>query len=345
MLYQWAIIGAGPAGIAAVGKLLDHGVPEKEIVWIDPHFQVGDFGTHWRNIPSNTKVKLFSKFLQTSTAFDFQHSQTDFALHHLDPEATCQLEVMAEPLQWVSDHLKKKVHTINDTAQHLALAQRAWTIIFTHSKLRAKNVILAIGAEAKNLSYSALPIIPLQDAMDSKRISQHLTGDDTIAVFGSSHSAMLALRNLVESKVKQIINFYRSPLRYAVYLQDYILFDDTGLKETTADWARNNIDGELPKNLQRIYSNQANIEHYLPQCNKAVYAIGFERRKLPIVDSVSHMNYIEQCGIIAPGLFGLGIAFPEVRYNPFGLLEYRVGLWKFMEYLQRMLPIWLRYHA
>ena len=36
MTYAWAVIGAGPAGIAAVGKLLDHGVADKDIVWIDP---------------------------------------------------------------------------------------------------------------------------------------------------------------------------------------------------------------------------------------------------------------------------------------------------------------------
>lgn len=42
--FQWAVIGAGPAGIAAVGKLLDHGVLPEDILWFDPHFKVGDLG-------------------------------------------------------------------------------------------------------------------------------------------------------------------------------------------------------------------------------------------------------------------------------------------------------------
>jgi len=36
--YQWVVIGAGPSGILAVGKLLDKGIPGKDIAWIDPEF-------------------------------------------------------------------------------------------------------------------------------------------------------------------------------------------------------------------------------------------------------------------------------------------------------------------
>ena len=178
-----------------------------------------------------------------------------------------------------------------------------------------------------------------------ERIKKHSSANDTIAVFGSSHSAILVLRNLVETGAKRVINFYRSPLLYAAFFKDWILFDDTGLKGTTAEWAREHIDGKLPKNLERVYSNEENIEHYLPQCDKAIYAVGFERRTLPTIEGIGHVTYIEQCGIIAPGLFGLGIAFPEAKYNPFGMLEYRVGLWKFMDYLQNVLPVWLQYPA
>lgn len=343
MTYEWCVVGAGPAGIAAVGKLLDVGVPAKAIAWIDPLFQVGDFGTIWRNVPSNTKVKLFTKFLETCESFDYKNCDKNFELNRLDPEKTCHLRYMADPLQWVSNHLKDKVHAIQDTAENFHMKNRTWEIKLKNSAIRAKNAILAMGAEPKNLTYPALPTIPLQDGMDNERIKNHFGKEDTIAVFGSSHSAMLVLRNLIENNVKRIINFYRSPLRYAVYLEDWILFDDTGLKGTTADWAREHVDGNWPKNLERVYANDENIEHYLPQCNKAIYAVGFERRLSPAIENIGPVSYIEQCGIIAPGLFGLGIAFPEAKCNPFGLLEYRVGLWKFMDYLQRVMPVWLKY--
>ena len=345
MMYQWAVVGAGPSGIAVVGKLIDSGVKPSDIAWIDPQFKVGDFGLRWGNVPSNTRVSLFSKFLHAVDAFDYKNCPHDFELNRADPEKNCYLRLMREPLQWVTDHLKTKVHCIEDMAVDLSLKNRVWQITLNHSKLTARNAVLAIGAEAKQLAYTGVDVVPLQDAMDSDRIHHHCKPEDTVAVFGSSHSAILALRNLVESGVKRVINFYRAPLRYAVYLDDWILFDDTGLKGPTAEWAREHIDGTLPKNLERVYSNDENIEQYLPQCNKVVYAVGFSRRTLPIVEGAEHLTYIEQCGIIAPGLFGFGIAFPEGKYNPFDMYEYRVGLWKFMDYLQRVMPVWLKYTA
>jgi cation diffusion facilitator CzcD-associated flavoprotein CzcO len=343
--YQWAVIGAGPAGIAALGKLLDHDIPAHDIAWIDPHFTVGDFGTIWRNVPSNTKVNLFLKFLLEVKAFDYKNCPEHFALNDADKNKTCELSLMADPLQWVSNHLKNSVHAIESTAEKLFMSHSLWQIqLKNHDAISAKNVILAIGSKPKRLPFSTdIVTIPLQDAMDSRRIKSHIEADHTIAVFGSSHSAILALRNLVEGKVKKIINFYRSPLRYAVYYDDWILFDDSGLKGPTAEWARQYVDGELPHNVERLYSNTENLNERLSECDKAVYAVGFEKRTLPIIENIEHIKYVEECGIIAPGLFGLGIAFPEAKTNPLGFVEYRVGLWKFMDYLNRVMPIWLTY--
>ncbi len=345
MIYQWAVIGAGPAGIAAVGKLIDAGIPAGKIVWVDPKFTVGDFGTLWRDLPSNSKVGSFLKFLYACAAFDYQKCPEDFAINHLDPQQTCYLRLIADPLQWITNHLKRTTNAIQDVAHALSLSNRVWNIELKNSIIHAHNVILAIGAVPRSLNYADLPIVPLQDAMDSIRIHDHLKHDDVVAVFGSSHSAILTIRNLVENNVGQIINFFRSPLRYAIYLKDWILFHDTGLKGSTAEWARAHIDGQLPQNLIRVYANEENINQHLPQCKKVIYAVGFERRSLPIIKNMGHITYIEQCGIIAPGLFGLGIAFPQAKSDRIGLVEYRVGLWKFMDYLQDMIPIWLQYPA
>jgi cation diffusion facilitator CzcD-associated flavoprotein CzcO len=343
MQYQWAVIGAGPSGIAAVGKLLDHGIPAREIAWIDPCFTVGDFGTLWRNVPSNTKVNLFVKFLQSCLSFRYHKCPHHFELHTIPSDQTCPLAFMADPLQWVTEQLKTDVTVIQDIAEHLSLNQRTWHIQLKHSKIDATHVILAVGAKAKHLTFPALDIVPLSDAMDHERIKQHIHPHQTIAVFGSSHSAILVLRNLIENGANKIINFYRSPLRYAIDLNDWTLFDNTGLKGLTADWARHHINGTLPSNLERIYSNKQNIDDYLPQCHKVIYAVGFERRSLPIIQDIDPNHYIEQIGIIAPGLFGVGIAYPEEKMNPVGIVEHRVGLWKFMDYLNRVMPIWLSY--
>ena len=341
--FEWAVIGAGPAGILAVGKLIDAGVDPKAIAWIDPAFKVGDLGGLWRTVSSNTKVHLFQKFLQGCTAFKYKEAQQDFDINHFKGNQTCDLCYIADPLQWISDHLTETVTIFDDQANHLVLAKRAWQITLSSTNIAAKNTVLAIGSEPKVLPCLRPSTIPLCNALDRKRLAQVCQADEVVAVFGSSHSAILVIKNLVEQGVKRMINFYREPLRYAVELDDWILFDDTGLKGKTAEWAREHIDGQWPKGLERFISSQEHLTQYLPECDKAIYAVGFERRHLPIVAGLESMQYNAQSGIIAPGLFGIGIAFPECRENPFGIKEYAVGLWKFMTYIDRVLPVWMKY--
>ena len=339
--FNWSVIGAGPAGIAAIGKLLDSGIEPQKIAWIDPEFKVGDFGTHWRGVSSNTKVGLFLKFLKECPSFEY--GSQDFSINKINPNVTCLLSLAADPLQWITDHLKIKVHTIQEKVQQLKLYDRHWEISLAHSKLRAKNVIFATGAEPKSLFFPSVEEIYLRTALDPNKLKLACHKDDVIAVFGASHSSIIILKNLLEEcNVKKVINFYLSPLRYAVYFDNWILFDDTGLKGTTAIWAREHIDGILPAKLKRVIANEENIRTLLPLCNKAIYATGFQKRLVP-VEGMQTLEYNDRSGIIAPGLFGLGIAFPEAKLDRYGTLEYRVGLWKFMDYLNQVLPIWINY--
>lgn len=145
--------------------------------------------------------------------------------------------------------------------------------------------------------------------------------------------------------MKKVINLYREPLRYALYMNNWILFDDTGLKGDTARWSRENLHGELPDRLVRAFSDDKSVAHYLPLCSKVIYATGFDRREIPqgIEGLPPHHSYNARCGIIAPGLFGCGIGYPEERTDRYGNVEMRVGLWKFMQYLEEMIPLWKEY--
>jgi len=241
----------------------------------------------------------------------------------------------------VTMQLKNQVNTIEDKVLKLKMADRHWQITTESGNLQSKNVVLALGAEPKTMA-STVPIIPMEDAMDKGRLAKWVDENDTVAVFGASHSAIIVIRSLLELGVKQVINFYQSPLRYAVYLEDWILFDNTGLKGETAIWARENIDGKMPHNLIRVWSDDHNVKAYLPQCTKSIQAIGFKARPITI-EGLSVVQYNDKSGIIAPGLFGCGIAFPETTMDKFGNVEASVGLWKFMNYLNRVVPIWLKY--
>ena len=100
-----------------------------------------------------------------------------------------------------------------------------------------------------------------------------------------------------------------------------------------------------PKQIERYISNESNLARFLPECDKAIYAVGFKRRHTITIDGYEHSHYHPHVGIIGPGLFGLGIAYPEIKTDALGCIESQVGLWKFMVYLNKILPIWLKYHT
>lgn len=342
MAYTWTVIGAGPAGTAAVGKLLDQGVAPEKIAWIDPAFAGGDLGGKWRSVSSNTQVGLFLSYLNDSAAFRFS-SAPPMPLQEVDPQETCALALIADPLVWIIESLRERVQAFQTTATELFLERRQWRIETQQQELTSKNVILAVGAVPKKLSYPHLDEIPLEVALDPEKLAQQSLENATVAVFGSSHSTMIALPDLLRNPVEKVINFYRSPLRYAVYLDDWILFDDTGLKGQAAAWARENIDGVHPERLERCWIGSPDFAEKVAACDRVIYTVGFERRTLPVTKQWGQLDYNPVNGILAPGLFGLGVAFPEFATDRYGYGQYRVGLKKFMDHLNAVLPLWLRY--
>lgn len=339
---EWLVVGAGAAGIAAVGKLLDHGIARDKISWLDPKFSVGDLGDKWAKVPSNTKVDLFVRFFKDCQSFEFMNKPHKFTIEDLNPKDTCSLHHVVESLSWISAQLQKKVHAVREKALSMELKSNYWHVKTESEIFLSKNVILATGAEAKTLKHDK-EVISLEESLDPDKLAKRLQPGDTVGVFGSSHSAILVLANLMQTNVKQVLNFYRSPLRYAVDMGDWILYDNTGLKGFTAKWAKQNIDGTLPKNIERISVANQTTHPAFSRCNKMIYAVGFETRKLPLIQNYESCSYDDKTGIIAPNLFGFGIAYPQGKLSPLGHQETQVGMWKFMTYLNQVLPIWLRY--
>jgi cation diffusion facilitator CzcD-associated flavoprotein CzcO len=342
--YDWTVIGAGAAGIAAVGRLLDHGIAPDKIAWVDPDFTAGDLGAKWRAVPSNTTVSLFLDYLNASPSFRF-HEAPPFKLADVDPSETCLLDLVADPLVWISGHLRQRVKAFGAMATELRLRNRSWTVQTEQGAITSDKVILAVGATPKKLAHPNLVEIPVEVALDPEKLAEQSLEGATVAVFGSSHSTMIALPHLLRQPVERVVNFYRSPLKYAVALQDWTLFDDVGLKGQAARWARDNIDGVYPERLDRVSVHSPEFQDQLAQCDHVVYTVGFERRQLPHIPQYGNLQHNPTNGIIAPGLFGFGIAFPESHTDPLGFTEHRVGLHKFMQFLNTVLPVWMSYGA
>jgi len=341
--FSWLVVGAGPAGILALERLRMSSIPASEIAWVDPDFAVGDLGTKWRNVPSNTKVKYFTKFLEEFENKKISVLRATHELFSLEPEATCYLSHIADPLLTLSEDLQAQVNTFQTKVSKVVYDAEYQTVQLENGEtIFAKNIILAQGAEPRISALIDKSEISLAIVLDPKKLAINCDADDVVAVFGSSHSAILALMNLVEAtSVKKIINIYRSPLKHAEYLDTGdILHDNTGLKGLASDWAKKNVELQHPR-IIRALANSEEAKILLSQCTKVIYAIGFDTRNID-VQNVDLNNFDPATGIIAPGLFGLGIAYPALKKDVSGEIAKNVGLWKFALHLQFCFPLWLK---
>lgn len=361
VVYRAAVIGAGPAGLACVGNLLDRlkMTGNDRILWIDPHFSAGRL-EKYPQVPSNTKVCLFTKFAEACVSFKCEGSKTYKSLtSDFDPQSGCELKWAAELCKELTAGIKGQVETFQgqvDTIEHIG---NFWNVRVLDHCFKTNLVFLATGSRPREMPVSSTEeIIHLDDALNPQILDSKLSISDTIAVYGSSHSAILVLKNLLNSPTPptRIINFYRQEAKFAefpdpVNCPDKILHDNTGLKGETAEWARSwiflsaeDLEKKFNGKLLRNKTNKSSADYSV---DKSVYAIGYERNPLPtiIYASVpldpSLIDYTPTGQLktreidVIEGLFGFGIAFPERVVDLDGSSEAAVGLWKFMRLIKK----------
>ena len=175
--YKAAVIGAGPAGLACVGNLLDRLVPTERILWIDPKFCAGRLDSY-PAVPSNTKVCLFTKFAQECRSFGdddlpiLKKLLTDF-----DGQKGCQLKFVADLCKELTDRIRSnpRVESVKESVGELEYSKdlNVWTIRTEEGTIfQSENVLLATGSQPKELergrnnSVPVPPSIHLDDALN-----------------------------------------------------------------------------------------------------------------------------------------------------------------------------------
>lgn len=317
---QWAVIGAGPAGIACIAQLLDAGIEPSSIAWVDPSFEVGDFGTYWRYVSSNTPAKSFTKVFNTFESFGYNNDDKKYLIDQVAPDKTVPLMVAAQPMHDFTQQFRKQVSSHIDLVIQLSPTQAGWQLsMASGKKIHAHKVMLAIGAEANELPFSGVDVIPLSTAANPTLLKQAINQDDTVAVFGAYQSARTVEENLAKTNAKQIYHFYRSKREFKTHIASLDLEDRVTPMVNTAD----------------------NLLKYIPKCNKAIYAVGFKRRHISIQGLPEDYSYDYSSGRIAPGIYGLGLAFPEVIPYSHGRLEYKISaLQPFVKHLKEVFSQW-----
>lgn len=322
---EWAVIGAGPAGILAVSLLRDNGTSDQEIIWVDPDFCVGRFGKYYTQVPPNTP---FTGYFSISPTL--QTIAKGYAVSH---GYVSLIDDVVHPLQVVTEQLRHTIHTVQGKVRALYRDSDGWRIGTDQGCLSAHKVILAIGWHPRRLGYICRGEIPLDYALNKKMLSSYVKGDDTIAVIGNGTSAILVMQSLTELSVKKVINLYYAP-DVARYLYDDWMEPDSA--DRASDQILSSFEITLKKSstiFVRLPNTVNNRQQLLPECTKIIYAVGFERNKIPLIYENPLLTQ-NSLGMIAPGLFGLGISFPAT---------YGASLDGVAYYAQRMVPQWIRY--
>jgi thioredoxin reductase len=326
--FKWAVIGAGPAGIAAVTVLLETGLAPQDILWIDPVFNVGHLSAY-PEVPANTSALDFINYFQSSKYFKVAHKYCNKLLEHgCEPH----LKDVIVPLQSITHCLKSLVISQLGYVTNLTKKDDYWHIIVNGQKInKTEQVILATGSYPAKLNYDSAKNIPVEIALNKDSLAGLVNLTDTVVVFGGSHSAVLVLKFLTEIGVKNIINVYKNDLVFCDFSYDPPLHQGSGLKGLAARWAKKNLVNEA-KLVKRIKLEDFD-EKLLESVDKIIYAIGY---KPNLIDGIDVIDF--QAGQLASGLFGMGIAFPEVFVDQFGNRENLIGLDSFMDYARKLIP-------
>ncbi|KAJ5577837.1 uncharacterized protein N7459_006801 [Penicillium hispanicum] len=384
------VVGAGPAGVAVVGNLLERQLGT--IAWVDPTFEAGRVERKYREVPSNTKVSFFQSYATAVQPFrtvieNTRHPSAFSTIAKLDQDKTCHLHYAADMVRGLTDGLTKMEQvyacrgfvTAADLRSGSSNASQ-WTVRVKRDdspdelEIETARLILCTGSHPTNLPVPVpgldIECLDLDIVLKPSELAEILPSERplSIAVVGASHSAILALLNLVQLARSshpqlRIKWFTRHPLRYAEFMDGWILRDNTGLKGLAADFARTQLEddalstspaGEVLTKIDCAGGEARELAQYrqhLPGCSHIVQAVGFTRDPLPQLarnggalsmefDHESGRFHERGDGPVIPGLYGAGIAFPERVVDPHGNVEYAVGFFKFMKFLKRVCPTW-----
>lgn len=314
--YEAVVVGAGPAGIAVVGNLLEQN--KSPILWVDHELKAGRLNKYYREVPSNTKVKRFISYAEgvkpfVEVAKEIPTPNAYTHLKSLDQEDTCHIAQAADLCLMLTKGLdeSKGVHKqLGDVSGATWSSSNSWNVTINSpdekfpgpTTVSADLLVLCTGASptTRPLPVDNLIDIGLDPALNPPLLAKILSSKEaqTVGVIGASHSAILVLRNLHNLASSshpnlQVLWFTRHPLRYAEERDGWILRDNTGLKGAVATWAKENLEedvmpsSDVSKYIKKISTHtdeEAAYRRHLPSCTHIVQAVGFKQDKVPLLE-------------------------------------------------------------
>lgn len=174
--YKYCVVGAGPAGLCSLGAVYDklngqnpdfNG--KNDISWIDQNFTGGPMAERWYNVPSNTKVNLFTAYFKNSKCFEYDDKTSAKELNRLDPLKACRLGVVGKEVAETTNLMMSKVSAQKGQVTKFVYDGNHWELTFNddfqNSKtIKSEKVIFAPGADPVSFAKNNDIEIPLEQA-------------------------------------------------------------------------------------------------------------------------------------------------------------------------------------
>lgn len=326
------IIGAGISGLLLILLLAETSIPLNSIYIIDPHFDGGDLFRKWSSVISNTPWSVTITNLQTHLP---SVKIPKWALA-LPLDKPTPVFTIAKLIRECAEPLLKQVKCVygsavsanwsSKTSKYTVLVQKEQSTTL----IEASGVCLTYGSEPKELDIS-IPSIPLDIALDCNRLSKYIEPDSKVIVFGTRHSGVHVLKNLVDCSANSIIGLYKG-VKPFMWARDG---EYDGIKMDAALIADEIIAGKYPSVQLLSTSNLSAILREVRSAHWVVYAIGFEPRNLLQITNdgvpITKIEYDNSGKILnCSSMWGFGIAYPSQA--PDGI-HWDVGVSSFLEHI------------
>ena len=405
-IFEFLVVGAGPAALCAIARLIASEADPKRIAWVDPQFGVGAFGTSLSagsSVPGNTDVTSYMRVIKgiadtipsCRIPEEVWEGFVIAPLERIASDKTCPIQVAAEPFRYISDRLASHVTQIRDTVASIdgpssADNGRLYSAVLTGSgeTLRSRRVVLVTGSEPRTLPLEGLTSVDPNTAFIRSELEalvakekEKSSGDNNesrplrFAVVGSSHSAALAVMNIVRAGVP-VVQFMNKPYKFASKQiaadgTPYTQYDNTGLKGDVAAFTRemlNQKEQAVGPDSHACEVGAASLlwtcrigngviePSQIADCTHSVVCIGYRHSSTLAINKhpLSSYSHDPSTSAILPlnnnggqddgstsGLFGIGIAFPKRVVSPSGEEEFAVGVGKFWSTVDdRLVEFW-----
>lgn len=315
-------MGAGAAGLLVLYNLEKHKIDPNWVTLVDTTHSGGDLMKKWFHVRSNTTW---------TQIFEAVPSRNSFATPwcDLNPREPVELHYVIEYLRACVKEYLGKINIRTDTVLSANQQDNVWKLSLQHAKqpILADVVFFCQGAEPKSLDLP-FPSIPLEVALDARRLSDYVKPGQHILVFGTAHSGPLVVKNLVELNTR-VTNFYATEKPF--YFARDGEYD--GIKQDAERIADTMLNGGFPLLTMESVHDLSAILRASKTADACIYACGFE----PRIINPQWKCYNGQTGRIegTSTAWGFGIAYPNKA--PDGI-HWDVSVPAFQAHIEKQMP-------